>query len=129
MSYWLESNSQSDGAGRAALRGRLLAVIADETGVSPVRLTDDTTLAEDLGVSGYDGADLLEAIGREFGLDLAVIDWAEYFGEEMSVDPLQSIWTAHARLPDCAAPVRSPALRVGDLLRTVECGRWCEPRN
>ncbi len=106
-----------------------MTIIADETGVSPVRLTEDTALADDLGVAGYDGADLLDAIGREFGIDLAVIDWAEYFGEEGPMDPLGAIYKTYDRLPGGGAISRTPALRIGDLLRTVECGRWCEPRH
>ena len=121
-------NSSAPGSGRCGgsdARSRLVALIAAETGVSPARLSDDTALADDLGVAGLDGADLLDAIGREFGIDLSVVDWPEYFGEESAFDPLGAIWRQFVMQ---RSQIATPALLISDLLRTVEAGEWCEPR-
>jgi len=113
---------------REELLRRLIDVVARETGVSPARIAAETALADDLGVAGQDGADLLAAVGREFGLDLSVIDWAEYFGEEAPFDPLRAIWRGFLRVYSAAPTAQRPALRVRDLLATIETGRWVEPR-
>ena len=113
---------------RDELLRRLIAVAARETGVSPARIAEHTALADDLGVAGQDGADLLAAVGREFGLDFSVIDWAEYFGEEAPFDPLRTIWRGFLRVYSASPPAQRPALRVRDLLETIETGCWVEPR-
>jgi acyl carrier protein len=110
------------------VRARLFDVIARQTGVSPARLTDDTALAGDLGVAGLDGADLLDAVGREFGVDLSVADWPAYFGEELPFDPLAALWRCFERLHRGGAPKPEvPELRVRDLLRSIERGEWSPP--
>lgn len=125
---WMNvSSDPSSGAGRVEILDRLIVVVARETGVSPARIRLDTALADDLGVAGHDGADLLAAIGREFDMDLTVIDWAEYFGEEAPLDPLRAIWRGFLRVYSAAPPQTIPALRVRDLLRTIETGHWVEP--
>lgn len=123
----LDPADPSDAARRAERLDRLIAVVASETGVSPARISADTALADDLGVAGLDGANLLAAIGREFDMDLSVIDWAEYFGEEAALDPLRAIWRGFLRVYSDGSAKTSPALRVRDLLATIETGRWVEP--
>lgn len=112
-------------AGGPDARSRLIRVIAAETGVSPARLSDDTALADDLGVAGLDGADLLQAIGAEFELDLSAVDWPAYFGEESAFDPLRAIWR---KFIDQDAASEAPPLRISDLLHTIESGGWRAPR-
>jgi len=123
----LDPDDPSAAERREELLRRLIDVVARETGVSPARIAAETALADDLGVAGQDGADLLAAVGQEFGLDLSVIDWAEYFGEEAPFDPLRAIWRGFLRVYSAAPPAERPALRVRDLLATIETGRWAEP--
>ncbi len=118
----------SHDASRSEILDRLIAVVARETGVSPARIGPDTALADDLGVAGHDGADLLAAIGREFDMDLAVIDWAEYFGEEAPLDPLRAIWRGFLRVYSAAPPPAAPVLRIRDLVITIHCRQWVEPK-
>jgi len=116
----------SDNGRPADVIERLIALVARETGVSPARIAADTALADDLGVAGLDGAELLAAIGREFGMDLSAIDWAEYFGEELARDPLCAAWRDFVRV-HAAPPPPAPALRIRDLALTIERGLWVEP--
>lgn len=116
--------------GDGELKARLIALIAREVGVSPARLNLEMALADDLGVAGQDGADLLDAIGREFGVDLSVVDWAEYFGEEAPFDPLLAVWRGFERLfRRGLRESDSPPLRIRHLLRTVQRGEWSAPQD
>ncbi len=102
----------------------LLDLISDRIGEERSRLADDTLLFHDLGVAGMDGADLLEAIGTQYGLDLSDVDWSRYFGPELSYNPLYHLWRLirGRRLDHDIVP-----LRISDLRRSIRAGNWQEP--
>ena len=59
------------------------ALIAEQTWVSEEELTPDTHLADDLGIAGDDGYELLEAFCEAFEIEnMSEIEPYEYFGPE-----------------------------------------------
>lgn len=102
----------------------LLEVISEMTGVETHRLADDRSLLHDFGVAGDDGAELLEAIGLRFDLDVSQVDSDKYFGPELPYNPLYHLWCIiRGRRLDHDI-VR---LRISDLRHSIAVGRWIEP--
>ena len=50
---------------------RVIELVAEQTGVSPSRITAATRIGEDLGVDGDDASDLLTEFASRFHVDLA----------------------------------------------------------
>ena len=104
----------------------LLDLISNTIGADRNRLADGTSLFHDLGVDGLDGADLLDAIGTRYGIDMSDVDWSRYFGPERPYNPLYHLWCLlrGRRLDHGIVP-----LRISDLRRSIQSGRWQEPGN
>lgn len=50
-------------------------------------ITASTRVNYDLGVAGDDGSDLIEAFGKQFGVDTSEVPLAQYFGDETALNP------------------------------------------
>ena len=96
----------------------VINLVADQTGVSPSRITASTRIGEDLGVDGDDASDLLEAFASHFHVDLDRFEFSRHFGPEAGANPfcyLYCFFTGRGRL----APVT-----VGQLAEAAERGAW-----
>ncbi len=102
----------------------LIQIISDITRIEPDRFSDESSLFHDFGVAGLDGAEVLEAIGRDFGLDMSEVDWSRYFGPELPYNPIYHLWCViRGRRLDADIV----ELRISDLRRSIAEGRWVEP--
>ena len=102
----------------------LLEVISEMTGVKPHKLSDDRSLLHDFGVAGDDGAELLEAIGQRFNLDVSQVDPDRYFGPEAALNPIYALWCLIRGQRLDADIVR---LQISHLRRSIDAGHWIEP--
>ena len=96
----------------------VINLVADQTGVSPSRITASTRIGEDLGVDGDDASDLLKAFASHFHVDLDRFEFSRHFGPEAGGNPfyyLYCFFTGRGRL----APVT-----VGQLAEAAERGAW-----
>lgn len=112
---------------------RVKALIAEQTRVSEEELTPDTHLAEDLGIAGDDGYELLEAFCETFEIEnMSEIEPYDYFGPEVS-DPfyvyvLLYYWVFNREKLNEPYYSLTP-LYLRDLVKSAEAKRWIPPQN
>jgi uncharacterized protein DUF1493 len=107
------------------LYDRIVAFVSEHRSVHPERLTPETTLFGDLGTDGDDGDELLEDFAREFSVDMSGCDPSRYFGSEGLPPwfPIYRIILAFREgSPEQKARLQS--IRIADLVRSAELGRW-----
>ncbi|MGG6265532.1 DUF1493 family protein [Leptolyngbya sp. AN03gr2] len=90
------------------------ALIAEYTGVEVTMLSLETSLVEDLGVDGDDATDLLEALSREFQVDLSDLNVSDYFNAE----------GFDLRMLFRSGKTRLKSLTVKHLVNAVKAGKW-----
>ena len=99
--------------------------------VSEEELTPDTHLADDLGIAGDDGYELLEAFCEEFGIqNTSEIEPYEYFGPE-AWDPFYVYVLLYHWVFD-REKLNEPyysltPLYLRDLIKSAEAKRWIPP--
>lgn len=91
----------------------VIRLVAEQTGVSPSRITASTRIGEDLGVDGGDASDLLTAFSTQFQCKLTAFDFSRHFGPEAGFSP----FCIHPR-PDLEP------LTVGHLAEAAVRGAW-----
>ena len=114
---------------------RVRALVSRQTGAPEGQITPETRLAEDLGVAGDDGEDLLIAFGNEFGVDVSDVAFISYFGgEALFQSETNNLFTPFvaAALPRFCDFAQSAArgrrsVRVRDLAAIARAGKWTRP--
>ena len=106
-------------------------LVAKQVGVRPETITPETTLFGDLGVDGLDGSDLFEAFAAEFHVDLTGLDLRRHFGPEgfgcnVILLPYFLI-DDYFRPGDPHEKAGMIPIRVDDLVRSADAGRWVGP--
>ena len=91
---------------------RVTAFIAEHTSVPHHQVHGATRLAEDLGVAGADGWELVEAYAETFGVDIARFQCDPHFGPEVG-SPLAGAVLGTAVAAGVAAPWTVPFSVVG----------------
>jgi acyl carrier protein len=86
----------------------LVEFIHKQTGSHEIPITKETSLENDLGVTGDDGEDLIIEFGRKYNVNITNFLFTKYFYPE----PLAS-----------SALEEIKALTVGDLVKAIEAGR------
>ena len=96
----------------------VIVLVAEQTGVSPSRITATTRIGEDLGVDGDDASDLLTAFASRFHVDLAGFQFARHFGPEAGWSPLYALYCRFT------GRGRTEPVTVGQLAEAAERGVW-----
>ena len=116
----------------AELYARVKAFVAEETRVSPkklTKLTPDTDLSQGLGIGGDDGYELLEAFCEEFEIkNMCEINPYEYFGPE-AWNPFEIYVVLYDwvfKRKKCGDFGITP-LYLRDLVKSAEARRWIPP--
>ena len=114
----------------AELYARVKALVAEQTGVSEEKLNPDTHLADDLGIAGDDGYELLEAFCEAFDIEnVSEIDYTEYFGTE-GFNPFY-IYVMFYYLAFDREKLRDSysftPLYLRDLVKSAEAKKWIPP--
>ena len=112
----------------AELYARVKALIVEQTGASAEKINPDTLLADDLGIAGDDGCELLEAFCEEFEIqNMSEIDPYEYFGPE-GCNPFD-IFVFYYYLVFDREKLKEfcPALTLRDLVKSAEAKKWIPP--
>ena len=115
------------------LYARVKAFVAEETRVSPKKLTPDTHLFEALGIAGDDGYELLEAFCEAFEIqNMSEIEPYKYFGTE-GCDPfhvyvdLYYLLFDREKLKEAEEAYGFTPLYLRDLVKSAEAKRWIPP--
>lgn len=83
-------------------------------------LQRETTLERDLGITGDDAVEFMEAFSEEFNVDVSKLDLRKYFdGEGFSLIPFMNVF----RRSDRTSP-RLTQMTIGDLERAAKLGEW-----
>ena len=111
---------------------RVKTLVIEQTGfVSEEKLTPETHLADDLGIAGDDGYELLEAFCEEFDIqNMSQIEPSKYFGTEGGPNPFfiyvffydLVFGRKELKDTDSCAP-----LYLRDLVKSAEAKRWIPP--
>lgn len=91
----------------------LMQLIANHTGIQAGEISREMFLEDDLGSTGDDASELIEALQEKFSLDMNSFDLSLYFAPE----------AGHIRNPEYGYyPVS-----VGHLIRVCELKSWFKP--
>jgi hypothetical protein len=112
--------------GSSELEATVREFLASTLAVRPERLQLHTSLFQDLGVAGDDGADLLKDFALRFGVDVSHVDPSCYFGAEDSPVFVLFHWARRVfRRGDHVTREGQWPLTVGDLVEAARTGRLC----
>ena len=107
---------------------RVKALVVEQTGALEKKINPDARLEDDLGITGDDGYELLEAFCEEFEIqNICEIDPSEYFAPE-GCNPfevyvlLYHLIFDREELNDSCTP-----LTLRDLVKSAEAKRWILP--
>ena len=112
------------------LYARIKTLVVEQTGLATEEeLTPETHLANDLGIAGDDGYELLEAFCEEFEIqNMEEIEPAEYFGTEGGPNPFEIYVFLYYLVFDREKQHYSYSpLYLRDLVKSAEAGRWIPP--
>ena len=112
------------------LYARVKVFVAEFWSTSAEKLNPNTLLADDLGIAGDDGYELLEAFCGEFEIqNICEIDASEYFGTEgcnpFEIYVMLYYWIFDKEKFDNYGTDTSLTLR--DLVKSAEAKRWMHP--
>jgi acyl carrier protein len=97
--------------------------ICDFWSQRPDKLRSDTRLEDDLGISGFDAVEFLEAFANAFDVDLTGIEFHKHFGPERG--PIL-YWSR--RLKEEMKDLGKYPVTVGHLIEVAGAKRWeCPP--
>ena len=108
------------------LRDEVIAWLGEEAGLRIDAGVSDVKTLQNWGIDGDDGWELIEAFGKQFGVDLSRFDGGKHFGPEC--DPITGfvyyvlwrgmIFGETPRFPDLIP------IRLGDLVCAAETKAW-----
>jgi len=105
---------------------RVRHFVSDFSRQNPDHLRADTRLEEDLGMTGDDAAEFLEAFAAAFEIDLTGIEFHKHFGPECSGPVL--FWPRW--LKDQLRDVGKYPVTIGHLVDVAAARRWsCPPQH
>ncbi|MCM3874315.1 MAG: DUF1493 family protein [Pyrinomonadaceae bacterium] len=83
----------------------------------------ETSINDDLGVDGDDGAELMQSFGERFAVDTTAFPYDKFFGPEAGPTPLTFIAGITLRVTKGRWSMFAP-LTIGDLVEAAERGSW-----
>jgi Protein of unknown function (DUF1493) len=100
---------------------------------TPDGLTEQTSLAHDVGIAGLDGKEFIEKYAIRFGVSLEGFDWIVYFGPEgvgigAPLGLVVFLWRRYVQRIPARTLVGLPELTLGHLVECANNGRWHTPR-
>ena len=118
------------------LYARIKTLVVEQTGLATEEeLTPETHLADDLGIAGDDGYELLEAFCEEFDIqNMEEIEPSEYFGTEGGPNPfaiyvfLYALYKWVFDRQKLKGTYSCSPLYLRDLVKSAEAGRWLPPK-
>jgi acyl carrier protein len=102
---------------------RLRDFISEQLSVRRESLAPSTRIQEDLGCTGDDAVELMQAFAKQFSVDLRALNLKEYFDEE-GFDPIGYVLSLFRK---CRIARRS-ALTLEDLVNAARAGKWPDNR-
>ena len=113
----------------AELYARVKALVVEQTGATEKKINPDTLLEEDLGITGDDGYELLEAFCEEFEIqNMCEIEPCEYFAPE-GCNPFEIYVVLYHLIFDREKFDNScTPLTLRDLVKSAEAKRWIPPK-
>ena len=110
---------------------RVIAIVADQSGVRRDRLSASAAIDQDIRISGDDIDELVEALAKEFGDDVQQWPWQRFanLSEPHLLTGIWFIWRLltwplRGRLFD---PSPYERLELGHIAKVIDAGHWLEP--
>ncbi|WP_286828428.1 MULTISPECIES: DUF1493 family protein [Kordiimonas] len=92
------------------------SIIVHVSGTSKDQITEESSVADDVGIAGDDGDDLFQALNDRFQVDWAGVELEAMFGPEPSSIFAIMPWRhGEDRYQDCT---------VADIVNSIIAGRW-----
>ncbi|MBX3238279.1 MAG: DUF1493 family protein [Chitinophagaceae bacterium] len=105
---------------------RILLFIERERWKYKKKLSRETTLERDLGITGDDADDFMDAFFKEFNVDISSFDISNYFSGE-GFDPI-GISRVILKLQGKKPPKKNlKDITLADLERAILAGKWIDP--
>jgi hypothetical protein len=101
----------------------VLDFLASETAYPRSKITLDSRVAEDLGVAGDDGDDLMDSFAEKFHVDISSFDFYAHYGDELS--PVTGLFMIPFS-PKLRKLLRTglTTIRVRDFVNAAKCGKF-----
>ena len=103
---------------RTVTAADVIAIIAEETSISPERIQPQHSLNFDLGVDGDDAEELLRTYMEKFHVNMQAFDFHRYFGDERAFNIFAYLWQIFTGIE------KQEPLFVRDLVRSAQLGHW-----
>ena len=98
-------------------------LVAKHLAVRCDQLTLDTRLLHDVGADGADGWELIEELGKRFGVDLSEFRPGLHFGPEAGCNPVLAL-IALAFRPHWSKFI---PITIRDMVEAAQSGKWKTP--
>lgn len=99
---------------------KVKAFLGEQIGVSPGMLTSETRLEHDLGITGDDAEEVMEAFMDRFQVDMSEFEFNRHFGPEWGCNPAVWLWCRvfTSRL------IQTEPITVDDLVEAAMQKKW-----
>jgi len=101
----------------------VMALVGDELGIKPDRLSLETRLLHDLGCDGDAATDLIQHFAQRFGVEVSTFQFQRHFGPEAAFNPLVFLYRQIFR----PARLRLVPLAISDLVNAARTKRLRSP--
>jgi hypothetical protein len=102
----------------SALFEQVQRIIAGYAGIDPRKISMESDLRSDLGISGDDGDELFTALDAQLNVDWSGLDLGIHFGNEGFGYPLP--W----QLKNNCVMYEAQPCRVSDIAEAAQTGKW-----
>ncbi len=100
----------------------LINFVSKKTGVDAKLIKRDTTIEDDLGVTGDDALEFIVEYGKEFNVDVSKFKAAHYFdGEGFSINIISFVMNLFNR-KRVAGNIKKKQLTIEDLIKGIRMG-------
>lgn len=97
----------------------VIGLVARKTGISARKITPEKTFFQ-LGIDGDDAVELISELCEQYLIPAQEVDLKRYIGPEGSFTVANHLFNAVARRKN----VEQKELKIADLIKTAEDGRW-----
>ncbi len=96
------------------------AFLSEQWSVEPKQLTGQTRLEHDLGITGDDAEEVMEAFMDQFEVDMSEFKFNRYFGPEVGCNPAVWLW-CRLFMPQL---LHSEPVTIDDLVSAAMQRKW-----
>ena len=103
------------------MRKSVIEIIPEQSGIKLSKLPLNSRLEQDLGITGDDLWEIIEAMDSEYSIDWCDVDFSYYFYPEVT----GFFWSLFNR--DKSRSIRSFPITISHLVAVSQSGKWSKP--